>query len=81
MRKLIATILVSGAALLPTTACSQRNNEGVGTSRSEPAAVSGKQSPPARNSEITYTCPMHPEVIQSSSGKCPKCGMDLVKKQ
>ncbi len=25
-----------------------------------------------------YTCPMHPEVEQPESGKCPKCGMDLV---
>lgn len=24
-----------------------------------------------------YTCPMHPEVQQSTSGKCPKCGMAL----
>jgi uncharacterized membrane protein len=27
-----------------------------------------------------YTCPMHPEVVQNSPGKCPKCGMDLVEK-
>ena len=28
-----------------------------------------------------YTCPMHPEIKQDKSGKCPKCGgMDLVKK-
>lgn len=26
-----------------------------------------------------YTCPMHPEVVSESPGKCPKCGgMDLV---
>jgi membrane fusion protein, copper/silver efflux system len=25
-----------------------------------------------------YTCPMHPAVIQDSTGKCPICGMDLV---
>lgn len=25
-----------------------------------------------------YTCPMHPEVIKNTPGKCPKCGMDLV---
>lgn len=24
-----------------------------------------------------YTCPMHPEVEQTSPGTCPKCGMDL----
>lgn len=25
-----------------------------------------------------YTCPMHPEIISDKSGKCPKCGMDLI---
>lgn len=29
--------------------------------------------------EISYTCTMHPEVISAEPGKCPKCGMDLVK--
>lgn len=27
-----------------------------------------------------YTCSMHPEVMEHAMGKCPKCGMDLVKK-
>jgi hypothetical protein len=25
-----------------------------------------------------WTCPMHPEVVQSEPGNCPKCGMKLV---
>lgn len=29
----------------------------------------------------TYTCPMHPEVIEDQPGDCPKCGMDLVPKK
>jgi len=28
---------------------------------------------------VTYTCPMHPEVISNEPGKCPKCGMNLEK--
>jgi len=28
-----------------------------------------------------YICPMHPEVQQEKSSKCPKCGMKLEKKQ
>jgi len=27
--------------------------------------------------EVTYSCPMHPNVKARSKGKCPKCGMDL----
>ena len=26
-----------------------------------------------------YTCPMHPEVRKTAPGKCPGCGMDLIK--
>src|SRR5205085_10490695 len=25
-----------------------------------------------------YTCPMHPEVVRTEPGQCPKCGMTLV---
>jgi hypothetical protein len=28
-----------------------------------------------------YTCPMHPEVMKAKAGKCPKCGMNLEKKE
>ncbi|MDD4970981.1 MAG: heavy metal-binding domain-containing protein [Paludibacter sp.] len=31
--------------------------------------------------KVEYTCPMHPEVISGKPGECPKCGMDLVKKE
>ena len=27
-----------------------------------------------------YSCPMHPTVVSTKPGKCPKCGMTLVKK-
>lgn len=30
--------------------------------------------------KVIYTCEMHPEVISDKPGKCPKCGMTLVKK-
>ncbi|WP_372802072.1 heavy metal translocating P-type ATPase [Lutibacter sp.] len=33
---------------------------------------------PKLSQETTYTCPMHPEIIQNTPGLCPKCGMDLV---
>ena len=30
---------------------------------------------------VVYTCTMHPEVTSNKPGKCPKCGMTLVKKK
>jgi Cu(I)/Ag(I) efflux system membrane fusion protein len=29
----------------------------------------------------TYTCPMHPQVVQEGPGQCPICHMDLVLKK
>jgi hypothetical protein len=36
--------------------------------------------PPAGQAQVVYTCPHHPEVVSDQPGKCPKCGMKLVKK-
>jgi len=32
---------------------------------------------PSETKQTIYSCPMHPEVRQTSPGKCPKCGMTL----
>lgn len=46
-------------------------------------ACKSKKKVVAGTPGIFYTCPMHPEVMQSQPGKCPICHMDLipVKKQ
>lgn len=35
----------------------------------------------APKTTFSYTCPMHPEVHSDKPGKCPKCGMALVKEK
>jgi len=42
-----------------------------------PSAVARDKSLNSRAVGKSYTCPMHPEVKSSKSGKCPKCKMDL----
>jgi Cu+-exporting ATPase len=32
---------------------------------------------PAVATNVRYTCPMHPEIVQIGPGTCPKCGMAL----
>ena len=39
-----------------------------------------KQGSQENMSSGTYTCSMHPEVKSDKPGKCPKCGMELVKR-
>ena len=44
-------------------------------------AQKSKANVPASKTGTTflsnYTCPMHPNVMSNTTGKCPKCGMDL----
>ena len=32
-------------------------------------------------SAVRYTCPMHPEVVSDTPGRCPHCGMKLVEQE
>ena len=34
-----------------------------------------------KKQQVTYTCPMHPEIHATKAGNCPKCGMKLVKEK
>jgi uncharacterized protein (DUF305 family) len=45
--------------------------------RQELLKMSGESS---SGGTAQYTCSMHPEVVQKTEGKCPKCGMKLEKK-
>lgn len=39
----------------------------------------GAEGAAADSVATLYRCPMHPEVTSDTPGKCPKCGMRLVK--
>ena len=41
------------------------------------AQDSTKYAIKTQKDSITYTCPMHPDVMSNKPGKCPKCGMSL----
>ena len=34
-----------------------------------------------RETTVIYTCSMHPEINQDHPGPCPKCGMELIRKE
>src|SRR4051812_27506890 len=66
--KPIEIMLLAGWVLILTiTACNQHQQ--------------AKHSVANRNiSEVKYTCPMHPQIMEDRPGSCPICGMTLVKK-
>ena len=39
----------------------------------------GKTNTEMQKDTVFYTCTMHPDVKLDKPGKCPQCGMDLVK--
>ena len=49
--------------------------------KSDEAKQTGGKSAKSSPASSIYTCVMHPEVQQPGPGKCPKCGMTLVKKE
>lgn len=63
----VISILLSSVLLGITllTACADK--------KKEPTTVQAK-------SDIKYTCPMHPQILEDHPGNCPICGMTLVKK-
>jgi uncharacterized membrane protein YraQ (UPF0718 family) len=43
-----------------------------------PSSRGGETMSEHTDGATEFTCPMHPEVVSQSPGRCPKCGMDLV---
>lgn len=77
MKKLSAIALSTILVMAFMTACQQ--------SKDKPEQSDNEKTEEPMTGEETakveYTCTMHPEVISDKPGKCPKCGMELVKKE
>ncbi|MEO6708397.1 MAG: heavy metal-binding domain-containing protein [Planctomycetota bacterium] len=65
-------------ALTGVLAGCQKAESTTNTDTNRPATPTQPAAEPAKAQ--VYTCPMHPEVISSTPGKCPQCDMDLVLK-
>lgn len=66
------TILIALTAIAFFTASCTNSGQKTGSS----ADTTSMQQ-----ASVTYTCPMHPEVLSDKPGTCPKCKMDLVEKK
>ena len=70
MKKTIIALAVLLAVNTGTFA--QASQDSTGTNKM-------KSSKMKTSAGVKYTCTMHPDVVMSKPGKCPKCGMALVK--
>jgi hypothetical protein len=62
--------VIAALSLLWISGCTKQNSE----KTSAASSVKDHEDP-----EGYYTCPMHPQVHEHKPGKCPICGMELVK--
>lgn len=83
----IARVLVLVLAVVLVAGCTPKTPKKAAPATKAPAAQSAVKEAPAtaaaqpkaQPAAEVWTCPMHPEVREAKAGKCPKCGMDLVK--
>ncbi|MET4108550.1 MULTISPECIES: heavy metal-binding domain-containing protein [Hymenobacter] len=89
MKSILSFAAVLASVSILASGCSDNANKGgttdATTTTTAPAANSDTTAASAAGSATEakvgqYTCPMHPEVVSDQPGKCPKCGMTLVKK-
>ena len=83
MKKLLIVLMILGF----TPVLAVAHEEGSAQAASGTAKVTKMSKKKDRKKKMNakakqvWICPMHPEVTGEQAGKCPKCGMDLVKEE
>jgi len=83
MRHKINILVIIFSILFGFTSCMgvshlAHSTEGQATNTMESNDTNQNSQESVQNTSKVYTCPMHPEVLSDTPGKCPKCGMELV---
>jgi hypothetical protein len=79
--------LPAAPSRMPQAQIPQDGSHGGAQPASGPAPHAAPHNRPAASrpsdpaAAVLYVCPMHPEVQSPAPGTCPKCGMDLVRKE
>ena len=63
MKRMMMGLLVCALAFIPALAQTETPHNHIQKTK--------------KTGQKVYSCPMHPDVVAKSKGKCPKCGMDL----
>jgi Cu+-exporting ATPase len=67
----VEVVFCSARCLDRFASARSRGNEHDEKGQAVPAPITGASS------GVTYTCPMHPEIVRDAPGSCPICGMAL----
>jgi hypothetical protein len=75
-------VMKNGTTCMTTGECKVKDGKSMMMKEGDCMDINGKMCTDKMKNMSTamYSCPMHPEVTSAKSGKCPKCGMALVKK-
>jgi hypothetical protein len=83
MKKRMFSLVVGAAVLIISLSIANATSD-TGSKKNGLSNITSRgliqEKPASQEAKVLYTCPMHPSVSSDKPGKCPTCGMNLVKK-